>query len=51
MAVLVHSEQRIIPQDRLLFRLAQGPKLRNMLACAGDDNSLTALYSGNQARR
>lgn len=49
-AVLVHSEQRVIRRDGALFYLAHRPKLRNTLAGAGDDNSFAAFYSGNEAR-
>jgi hypothetical protein len=49
-AVLVHSEQRVIERDRALFYLAHRPKLRNRLAGAGDDDSLAALCQGNEAR-
>lgn len=49
-AVLVHSEQRILQPDGALFHLAHRPKLRNRVACPSDDDSLAALYSGNEAR-
>ena len=49
-AVLVHSQQRVIQGDGALFDLAHGPKLRNRLTCPGDDNSFAPLYSRNEVR-